>query len=928
MPRWPEWCRKIGETATHPGALNVGRKLLGYLATRRETPGVQTLVKRVTLDDGTTVEARFIGDQPQVIVYAPDGQEACELYVESGMLDLGPNIAADAHKRFDRGPPEFDNRPATLYFGDGVDCRQGEPGLNGKVRVNVGAKTLKSECLPKQGRSVESRLRDPAKKKAQAMLPASCWSGLMQRYVQAVYGGDSLDYTATQQALTVKSGDRSFVVSPWSLKTTGLIMDGGALAFVEIEENGVLTFRKPNFKGCADIVFEAWKAATKKGESDATKKLLTVALSACIPGDVIGSATIDLEGARHCRDYGWSFDDAAACTALHGDDETWVARIDFSFSGSAWSATISTHSRAPKPPRLMAAEIQGVGGSVVASIARKDNPFAPDEDRWIADEKFECVIAAWFDRGKEVVTKYILEPASSPDDLDGLLRCKGKIKSHHPYVNTLPNEAFNCAASFYERLNEYLMPDYLVPQAATMNLARYMRGFSVESDGAVIESSVRLYDAFKVLRYETGSWCIYPTLWCDLILHEVPTVRYGASGEGNDGWGGSFNDSVPMDESRRKVYFEPRKKKTRVEIEDPKCVQFSVEDEIIEGTEFSSDQMRPEVPENCFNWIDGDGIVAVMNYEGHSIPAETLALEYAPSFHTLAGDRLVVGESVAACVKSLSGESRGIYVYDLSERGVQFQSGYGVSIRHHERTLCGEWPYCVRAESYQFNQVEFQKCASGDPLNPIDIAIPFELNVNVTLEVAKKEWEINHYASGPECSGIEQCSLALAYGPGWSVPVTSFSRIYGIQAEEKSAAFIVARAHSYRDPAAREGQAWVADVKQGNIPSPELRDGHSCPSLFTPLFEWLLELPAKASEKLPIKIETKDGEKNAYEVLPMVRGGIQTIKAGARSAQSGLLGAGICHKDVHLLGASVAMDRETISGGYPKVNTPSFVGWA
>lgn len=186
MPRYPEWFKRVGDGATHPGALDIGKKLLGYLATRRQTPGVDTLVRRVKLDDGTVVEASFHGDQPRVIVYAADGQEACELYVESGMLDLGPNIASDANKRFNRGPPEFDDRPATLYFGDGVDCAPGQAGLNGKIRINTTARTLRSECLPKNGGSVESRLRDPAKKRAQAMLPASCWSGLMQRYVQAV----------------------------------------------------------------------------------------------------------------------------------------------------------------------------------------------------------------------------------------------------------------------------------------------------------------------------------------------------------------------------------------------------------------------------------------------------------------------------------------------------------------------------------------------------------------------------------------------------------------------------------------------------------------------------------------------------------------------------------------------------------------------
>ena len=207
MPRYPEWFKRVGEGAAHPRALDVGKKLLGYLGVRRQTPGVQTLVQRVELEDGTIVEASFHGDQPRVLVYAGPNAVACELYVESGLLDLGPNIAADANKRFNRGPPEFDDSPATLHFGDGIDCVDGEPGLNGRVRLNSRTKTYTSECLPKQGRSVQSRLTDPVKKKAQALLPASCWSGLMQRYVQAVYGGGSLEYrAASDSVLEVEGG--------------------------------------------------------------------------------------------------------------------------------------------------------------------------------------------------------------------------------------------------------------------------------------------------------------------------------------------------------------------------------------------------------------------------------------------------------------------------------------------------------------------------------------------------------------------------------------------------------------------------------------------------------------------------------------------------------------------------------------------------
>lgn len=291
MPRYPEWFKKVGDTAAHPKALDVGKKLLGYLAIRRETPGVQTLVQRVTLDDGTTVEASFAGDQPQVIVYSPDGKDACELYVESGLLDLGPNIAGDADKRFNRGPPEFGDTPATLYFGDGVDCKQGEAGLNGKVRVNPRAKTLASECLPTQGKIVQSRLRDPKKKQAQAMLPASCWSGLMQRYVQAVYGGDALSYAATSKSLIIDG----FVISVAA--SIGLIASNGTLRFVVFDptSGGMDVYACRPTSHCFAACIGLWRSMPDR-DIKSKQKVLSIALSGCKVGKHIERVETGIAG--------------------------------------------------------------------------------------------------------------------------------------------------------------------------------------------------------------------------------------------------------------------------------------------------------------------------------------------------------------------------------------------------------------------------------------------------------------------------------------------------------------------------------------------------------------------------------------------------------------------------------------------------------
>ncbi|MCR6496235.1 hypothetical protein LJB71_08400 [Thermomonas sp. S9] len=309
----------MGDTATHPAALDVGKKLLGYLATRRETPGVETMVRRITLDDGTVVEASFTGDQPAVTVYAADGTENCSLYVESGMLDLGPNIAADAGTRFNPGPPAFDDSYATLLFGDGVDCKDGVPGLNGRVKIDTRKRTVRSECLPRAGSHVRSRLRDPAKKKAQAMLPASCWSGLMQRYVQAVYGGVALNYSGTPTTLTVE-GAAFGVADNW-----GLLNLGGDLRFVRIDDAGVATLYAVRPKDeCFSAVLSLWRSMPERNERELLerRKVLTIALSGCVPGKVAKTIEGLPTGNRHFpKRSAWVFDhDNARAVGVLGQD--------------------------------------------------------------------------------------------------------------------------------------------------------------------------------------------------------------------------------------------------------------------------------------------------------------------------------------------------------------------------------------------------------------------------------------------------------------------------------------------------------------------------------------------------------------------------------------------------------------------------------
>ena len=71
--RYSDWARVQGDTSD-PSLLNLGRKLLGDLDTRRRLGGIEggVLVQEAQLPDGRRVRARYIGNQPIVEISVPE----------------------------------------------------------------------------------------------------------------------------------------------------------------------------------------------------------------------------------------------------------------------------------------------------------------------------------------------------------------------------------------------------------------------------------------------------------------------------------------------------------------------------------------------------------------------------------------------------------------------------------------------------------------------------------------------------------------------------------------------------------------------------------------------------------------------------------------------------------------------------------------
>jgi hypothetical protein len=204
---FPSW-RKKGAPDAPPLLQSIGRRLLANLQRRREIdPSVKSHSTQVELADGTVVRAQFVGDHPIVtVVPGPTpaaAEQPCTIVMESGCLDLGTNTATFGL------PPTFNgSEPVTLHMGGTVDC-DAERGLTRSVSLEVQGNvlTLRSSCsIPDE--PIATKALDAAefrgftastaeKRACQAHMQPSLWTGLMRRYVQALYGAQKAAYKKT-----------------------------------------------------------------------------------------------------------------------------------------------------------------------------------------------------------------------------------------------------------------------------------------------------------------------------------------------------------------------------------------------------------------------------------------------------------------------------------------------------------------------------------------------------------------------------------------------------------------------------------------------------------------------------------------------------------------------------------------------------------
>jgi hypothetical protein len=296
------WWHKKGRQDS--GALkNYAQAMLNALKTRMNISGLSSASDRVVLEDGTEIRVAWAMGIPSVFVTFSGRTESrmCQIYMESGMLDLG---AASGSTRYGY-VGVFDSAPATLHFGSNMTC-EGFGGINGGVELRLNGETpmsVASQCLGKSGSTaVTSRVNDPAKKRAQAVCPASVYSGLLRRYVAAIYGASYVDYTLAGNNLVIDG--REIYASECNGYGALATLDQLSISFISIVDGDLffglqnarfssggnrvvdLYLVPPAFKtDCHRYVYEAWRAlAASSITTPEGVKLLALAMSGMIPG--------------------------------------------------------------------------------------------------------------------------------------------------------------------------------------------------------------------------------------------------------------------------------------------------------------------------------------------------------------------------------------------------------------------------------------------------------------------------------------------------------------------------------------------------------------------------------------------------------------------------------------------------------------------
>lgn len=872
-------------------AMDVGKKLLGYLSNQRRLSGVETMVIRHTMEDGTTVEARFDKAIPSVRILSAEGQGMCELYVESGMLDLGPNMAADAGERFNRGPPVFDDRPATLYFGDGVDCSDTDAGLNGRIRLHN--QNLSSECLPENGSGVQSRLRDPVKKQAQAMLPASCWSGLMQRYVQAVYGGDALAYSADGTTLTVEGMN----VGGYGI-SVGLVEIGGEHIFV-YAGSGPVSASRIRFKSkCGEAVYRMWQATRNRMQRSLSDKILTIALSEAYPAStpfVIG----DVGDLQVVSLYGWQF--SASTPEAHvvsiGNTNASLVKLAFSASESSYSATMTVVEAKPLAPWYSIPCIVVGPDGAPYTMEGTDN-----SEGLSFGESIDHPVHCYYDGDDLVVVRYSVQTPEIAINHQPGWDCASEFYGGAPiypsnssisWPGPTMEDARNCGAHAsnpygVRRYNNYGRYVYYI------NRHKVTSGLYAVRMGVTAWSTVQAFDAHATLfpsREDSGQLPLVGSKWFFRSSWgvSVRTVNLGERFTRSAEFAGSAFNNINW------VSGDQPDSATATGILDGEHLCTSVQPP-------GQSPLAPELP-YCYKWFprpSGAGCEEWQQWPpndmtGHTPTGATINLSCtwpcATAHRNVYEGEVMLGPQSFLALPS--GSSSSVVAVTIDQRGTRVGDILVENNYSH-----GTEVFCNQFDTGDCTGVATTTCTGWDGAS-------FSHAPHEMTTATFNALNLSFYASALHAVG----------GFPWGLPAENDWNKQRVHLAIRSVS-----AMARNEPASSFAEGQYERLLSGTpVPWMPTENPVTCHDLHAIVWgEYTLE---------PTRVDGVDGSTSIEEMLldnpnRVFQNGFSYI------FRASLLGAGTKWGEPLTFGASIAMDRESITGGYPKVNTPSFVGWA
>lgn len=865
-----------------PGmVIDAGKKLLGYIANQKRLSGVDSLIQRIAVNDESgavwLVEARFDKDIPSVRIFPPNSDSAvCELYVESGLLDLGPNIAADAGARFNRGLPAFSEDPARLYFGTDVACVAGQPGLNGAVRLQ--GQNVASDCLPNIGNGIASRLTSAVKKQAQALLPASCWSGLMQRYVQAVYGGASLDYEVGGDMLLVEGVN----VGGYGA-SVGLVEVAGTHLFV-FAGSGEILMAPLQFKSaCGAAVYQAWKNARTTLTTDQSNKLLTIALSDAYPGDsvVIG----DAGDMRFASPYGWQFSPTSPEAHAVAFDETnaTLKRLVVTQTAGGISAAVTDVETAELPPAMVACKISGPGMPTTSLCSANDTAFA---SRGGAERgsQYEHPVGCYYNDGL-VIVRYIHDNSTG---VDVIVMEGGECGSGYSIDDrqniAIPGEdGYNYSAILIEDQGDFFPADFY-HNIGYQHIGNAITGVYAKRGSSVLWSTVEdtpvqymktLSEFSPYGEFVGGSW-VFQTVFSEYVPDGTVTLTTGSSSGGTgvapvEGFSGTNYPAEHLSS-------------------DQLCGR-GWEGYFMNCGEWSS----PVLSDSC---EPGETRLYEMNW----------SIEVPIAIYTQRIARVSIISGAAHEIALPRGDCSAIVCARINRKGCYPRYGMDADASEYAS-------HTVQTETHYSGGHAFYPPIAPDPAGCSGAGT---VTGAVTLKCNGALSETAAFSSG-SAEHLSACTTCWVPGIPWV-------------RNEQVAAFMQTTTKMVTDDATTSERS--GGFKQFGAAGTDLFTDDWTFSPGEP-FEFLIDSiygtffrthVTSGFDHAPTDVDSASGG-TSIEELALVASPILQQDFDYMARRS-LLSAKTRWSDAFAFGASINMDRETITGGYSPVSTPSFVGWA